>query len=46
MTLQRGLTAWTDELQPPGLPNGPLNAQEQDWYRHYFGLSETNQPNH
>jgi arylsulfatase A-like enzyme len=34
------LSAWTQQLAPPGDPDRPLNAQEQKWYQYYFGLSE------
>ena len=35
--LRRQLKAWTDQFQPPGIPEGEVNAQESAWYRHYFG---------
>ena len=38
--LQKKLTEWTTQLDPSGLPRGPLNEQESEWYRHYFGVSE------
>jgi arylsulfatase A-like enzyme len=30
------LGAWAEELKPAGLPDGPLNEQEQGWYGYYF----------
>jgi arylsulfatase A-like enzyme len=30
------LGAWAEELKPAGLPDGPLNEQEQAWYGYYF----------
>ncbi len=35
--LRSKLKAWTLQLQPPGLPEDPLNTQELHWYDHYFG---------
>jgi arylsulfatase A-like enzyme len=35
--LEVKLAAWTGELSPPGLPDRPLNGQEQAWYDFYFG---------
>ena len=35
--LEAKLAAWSGELSPPGLPEGPLNGQEQRLYRFYFG---------
>jgi arylsulfatase A-like enzyme len=35
--LEAKLAAWADEMSPPGLPEGPLNGQEQGWYGYYFG---------
>ncbi len=34
--LREKLDAWTQQLQPPGLPTRPLNHQEIGWYEHYF----------
>jgi hypothetical protein len=34
------LSAWTQQLVPPGDPNRPLNAQEQKVYQYYFGLPD------
>lgn len=34
--LKTKLDAWTNQLQPTGLPTNPLNGQEVQWYRHYF----------
>jgi arylsulfatase A-like enzyme len=36
--LREKLQDWTAELQPPGLPDAPLNIQEQRWYQHFFDL--------
>lgn len=38
--LEAKLTSWADELSPPGLPDGPLNGQEQGWYGFYFGKAK------
>jgi arylsulfatase A-like enzyme len=35
--LEAKLAAWAGELSPPGLPDRPLNGQEQGWYSFYFG---------
>ena len=37
--LRDRLQGWTNELQPPGLPDA-LNAQEIGWYRRYFALPD------
>ncbi len=37
--LARRLDEWAAELDPPGLPRHPLNAQEVIWYEHYLKLS-------
>ena len=37
-TLAAKLSGWTKELLPPGMPSGPLNAQEEKWYQYYLGL--------
>ena len=34
--LRTQLEDWADELEPAGLPTGPLNGQEREWYRYYF----------
>ena len=34
--LRRQLVAWTDQLQPRGLPADKRNSQEGVWYREYF----------
>ncbi len=34
--LRQELRTWTQELHRPGIPNSPLNNQEQGWYEHYF----------
>ncbi len=34
--LSRQLMAWTEQLQPRGLPADRRNAQERVWYREYF----------
>jgi len=31
---------WTDELNPPGLSNTPLNDQEIKWFNHYYKNSQ------
>lgn len=36
--LKAELSGWTSQLKPPGLPDRPLNAQEQPWYEQYLGL--------
>jgi len=36
--LRARLRDWTTELQPPGLPDRPLNNQEAPWYQEYLGL--------
>jgi arylsulfatase A-like enzyme len=36
--LREQLRLWTEELRPPGLPSSPPNAQEENWYEHYFNL--------
>lgn len=38
--LQRKLSGWAAQLDPAGLPRGPLNEQERKWYQYYFGLGE------
>ncbi len=35
--LEAKLAAWAGKMSPPGLPEGPLNGQEQRWYGYYFG---------
>lgn len=35
-TLRRKLSAWTDTLQPAGLPSDKNNKEERAWYREYF----------
>ena len=35
-TLRRKLAAWTDQLQPAGLPSDQHNKEERVWYREYF----------
>ena len=42
--LRKRLSSWTTNLQPPGIPAGPLNPQETAWYRFYFGAAETSAP--
>jgi arylsulfatase A-like enzyme len=37
--LEARLQAWAEELRPAGLPDGPLNEQEQAWYGFYFNES-------
>ncbi len=37
--LRRQLAAWTDQLQPAGLPTDKPNKQERVWYREYFPLT-------
>jgi hypothetical protein len=32
----RILAAWTDQLQPAGLPSDKHNREERVWYREYF----------
>lgn len=34
--LRRKLEAWTQQLQPRGLPADRRNVQERDWYQKYF----------
>ena len=34
--LHRQLAAWTDQLQPRGLPSDKRNGDERVWYREYF----------
>jgi arylsulfatase A-like enzyme len=34
--LRRKLAAWTDQLQPAGLPSDKHNKGERVWYREYF----------
>jgi arylsulfatase A-like enzyme len=34
--LRSKLTAWTQELTPPGLPARPVNTQEEKWYDFYL----------
>ncbi len=36
--LRQQLEAWTNTLQPPGIPTGGPNNQEAAWYRHYFDV--------
>jgi arylsulfatase A-like enzyme len=36
--LKARLQEWTRELQPPGMPDRPLNNQEGPWYQEYLGL--------
>lgn len=35
--LAEKLSAWTDGLHRPGLPDEGLNGQEAGWYEHYLG---------
>ncbi len=35
--LREKLAAWAAELKDPGIPAGPLNSQERQWYAHYLG---------
>lgn len=35
--LKKGLTSWTNDLQPPGMPSGKLSSGEVGWYDYYFG---------
>ncbi len=35
-SLRRKLAAWTETLQPAGLPTDTLNREERVWYRAYF----------
>lgn len=37
--LHRNLTAWTEQLQPRGMPSDKNNNQERVWYRGYFSTS-------
>ena len=39
--LEAKLAAWADKMSPPGLPDGPLNDQEQGWYGYYFGQAKS-----
>ena len=39
VTLRRKLAAWTDQLQPAGLPSDKNNKEERVWYREYFPLT-------
>ena len=39
--LRRQLVAWTDTLQPPGLPSDKQNKEERVWYRAYFPTTPT-----
>lgn len=34
--LKADLSGWTDELEPPGLPEKTPNNQELKWYQHYL----------
>ena len=34
--LRVALEGWTEGLSPKGLPKGPLNGQEKEWYAHYL----------
>lgn len=36
--LTQKLKSWTEELAPPGVPNGDLNDQEKGRYKYYFDL--------
>jgi arylsulfatase A-like enzyme len=36
--LAKGLEAWSHDLMPPGVPDGPGNAQEANFYERYFQL--------
>jgi arylsulfatase A-like enzyme len=40
--LRRKLAAWADQLQPAGIPSGPLDEQEAKWYPQYFGKTGKN----
>jgi len=42
--LKKKLAGWTAQLDPAGIPAGPLNEQESRWYHHYFGLSAPSTP--
>jgi arylsulfatase A-like enzyme len=37
--LKEELSHWTGQLNPPGLPDRPLNVQEGPWYEEYLGLA-------
>ena len=39
--LRRKLAAWTDQLQPVGLPSDKHNKEERVWYREYFPNTAT-----
>jgi arylsulfatase A-like enzyme len=39
--LEAKLAVWAGEMSPPGLPEGPLNGQEQGWYEYYFGQAKS-----
>jgi arylsulfatase A-like enzyme len=34
--MREKLETWTQQFQPPGIPNAPLNDQETAWFNHYF----------
>jgi len=38
LQLEKKLEAWAQGLTPPGLPKTPLNVQEKNWYKYFFGV--------
>ena len=40
--LEAKLSAWAEKMKPAGVPSGPLNAQEEQWYGFYFGKEKRN----
>ena len=36
--LRGEVAAWSNQMQPPGLPDRALNGQEGPWYEQYLGL--------
>jgi len=38
--LRKALAEWNDELEPKGMPAGPIDAQERDWFGHYLNLGQ------
>ncbi|RKX44940.1 MAG: sulfatase [Verrucomicrobia bacterium] len=38
--LRKALAEWNDELEPKGMPAGPIDVQEKFWFGHYLNLGQ------
>ena len=38
--LKNKLQNWSEELDSPGLPKGPLNGQVKRWYEHFMNKDQ------